>query len=117
MTICLAALCRDERGDHAVVAADRMVTAGGFIEFEHDVPKLAAASSSAIAMPAGDALLASPFCCDVADELAASSPPIAEIADELAESFDEARRERIEQKTAPSHTRLASDNSGKASTS
>ena len=41
MTICLAALCRQEDEPVAVVAADRMVTMGGFIEFEHPVPKMA----------------------------------------------------------------------------
>ena len=37
MTICIAALC--EKGEKIIIAADRMVTVGQIIEFEHDVPK------------------------------------------------------------------------------
>jgi hypothetical protein len=33
MTICLAALCKEGDEPRAVIAADRMVTLGGFIEF------------------------------------------------------------------------------------
>src|SRR5205823_3860400 len=40
MTVCIAALCQEDGKPRAVVGADRMVTLGGFIEFEHAVPKI-----------------------------------------------------------------------------
>jgi len=56
MTVCVPALCKDGNTPHAIVAADRMVTLGGFIEFEHATPKMMDAGTSAIAMISGDAL-------------------------------------------------------------
>jgi hypothetical protein len=43
VTICLAAVCREDEETRVVVATDRMVTLGGFIEFEHAIPKMAPA--------------------------------------------------------------------------
>jgi len=97
VTVCLAALCRDEEEPRAVVAADRMVTMGGFIEFEHAEPKIRSASSVAVAMAAGDALVGTQIAQEVADFFAASDPPTAEIAKKLGEEFAAARRERLEQ--------------------
>lgn len=97
MTVCIAALCRSDSEERAVVAADRMVTLGGFIEFEHAVPKITEESSYAVAMVAGDTLLGTRLVQDVAGALAGSTPPIGEIAQRLATKYEETRRERLEQ--------------------
>jgi 20S proteasome alpha/beta subunit len=98
MTVCIAALCQnDDDAPHVVVAADRMVTLGGFIEFEHAVPKMKEASSLAITMVSGDALVGMRLAEEVVDALAGSNPPIAQIAQTLAARFEVARQQRLEQ--------------------
>jgi hypothetical protein len=97
MTVCLAALCHDNDEARAVIAADRMVTLGGFIEFEHAVPKMTSASSLAIAMVAGETLSGTRLAQEVADSLAGNNPPIAEIAQRLAAHYEVTRRARLEQ--------------------
>ncbi|MGH2443468.1 MAG: hypothetical protein ACRDFX_09930, partial [Chloroflexota bacterium] len=59
MTVCIGALCKDEQdrvGWAIILSSDRMVTMGGFIEFEHEVPKGSPLAHKAIALIAGDAL-------------------------------------------------------------
>jgi hypothetical protein len=93
----MAALCND--GDSqplAVVAADRMVTLGGFIEFEHTVPKMAYPTPFAIAMIAGDTLLGSRLARQVVTEFAGASPRVADIAAVLAMRYVEMRRGELE---------------------
>jgi 20S proteasome alpha/beta subunit len=97
MTICLAALCNEEDEPRAVVVADRMVTLGGFIEFEHAMPKMAAASPSAIVMVAGDSLVGTRIAQDVADAVADAGPQLADLARELARAYDRARQVRMEE--------------------
>jgi 20S proteasome alpha/beta subunit len=98
MTVCIAALCQnDEDQAHIVVASDRMVTLGGFIEFEHAVPKMRDASSRAITMVSGDALVGTQVAEEVAGALSGSNPPIAQIAQALAARYEYARRQRVEQ--------------------
>lgn len=97
MTVCLAALCKDGDDPLVVVAADRMVTLGGFIEFEHAVPKMApAASGFAIAMVAGDTLTGTRLAREVSDQLT-GTPTVMEIAQRLAAQYDTTRRQRIEE--------------------
>ena len=97
MTVCIAALCQDEGHAHVVIAADRMVTLGGFIEFEHAVPKMTAASSVAVAMVAGDALVGTKIARDVSTATAGSDPPVGDVARALAGQYENARRERLVQ--------------------
>jgi hypothetical protein len=73
-----------------------MVTLPGLIEFEHAVPKMAEASSFAIAMAAGDALIGAQISRQVAEALS-GTPTVEEIAQSLALEFDATRRERMEQ--------------------
>jgi hypothetical protein len=99
MTVCLAALC-GAGGDGlgaAVVAADRMVTLGGFIEFEHAIPKMAQPSPRAVAMVAGDTLVGTRLAREVADGFAGTTPRVPDIAAALAQRYVDVRRERIEQ--------------------
>ena len=58
MTICIGALCSNEHNicDTVIVASDRMVTLGGFMEFEHDSPKITKITTNCMALIAGDAL-------------------------------------------------------------
>lgn len=59
MTICIGALCANAEGvagGAVVAAADRMVTVGGLIEFEHEVPKFVRTSDSVAILFSGDAL-------------------------------------------------------------
>jgi 20S proteasome alpha/beta subunit len=58
MTVCIGALCRknNDECDSVIVASDRMVTLGGFMEFEHDSPKVTAITPQSMIMVAGDTL-------------------------------------------------------------
>lgn len=96
MTICLAALCQDGEENRAVVATDRMVTLGGFIEFEHAIPKMAAASARAISMAAGDALIGTRIVQEVAQAVT-GTPTVLDIAQRLASQYEGTRTARIEQ--------------------
>jgi ATP-dependent protease HslVU (ClpYQ) peptidase subunit len=97
MTLCMAALCRDEdQNELVVVAADRMVTFGGFIEFEHSVPKMANQSPYALALIAGDTLLGTRLAKAVAAEFDSTSPRVAEIADRMAARYVDMRRNELE---------------------
>jgi hypothetical protein len=96
MTICLAALCVHDGAPRAVVAADRMVTYPGFIEFEHAVPKMAHATPFAVVMVAGDALIGTRLARDTAAALFATSPPLGEVAQRLAQNYESVRHQRLE---------------------
>jgi len=97
VTVCIAALCSDHKEPRAVIAADRMVTLGNFIEFEHTVPKMAPASPFAIALVAGDSLIGNRIAQDVAQSVAASNPPVVEIARALAIQYEAARQTQLEE--------------------
>jgi len=97
MTVCIAALCSDGEEARAVVAADRMVTLGGFIEFEHAVPKMATASQFALAMVAGDALIGARIAKSVENAAAGKSPPVAEVAQALAAEYLAAREAQLDE--------------------
>lgn len=96
MTVCIAALCAGDE-ERAIVAADRMVTLGGFIEFEHAVSKMTPASPYAIVLVAGDALVGTRIAADTAKGLAGSSPPLDDIARELGTQYEAARRSQLEE--------------------
>jgi hypothetical protein len=98
VTVCIAALCHGDSGNDplAVIAADRMVTLGGFIEFEHAVPKMAHPSPFAVAMIAGDTLIGTRIAQEVASSLAGTSTPLLTIAQNLAEHYEATRQGIIE---------------------
>jgi len=79
-----------------VVATDRMVSLGGFIEFEHAVPKMMTASTRALAMSAGDALIGTQILREVVASLT-GSPTILEMAQQLAANYAATRTARLEQ--------------------
>lgn len=97
VTLCMAALCNDGKARQlAVVAADRMVTLGHFIEFEHTVPKMAIPTPFAVAMIAGDTLLGTRLARGVAAEFDGASPSVADIAAHLALRYVEMRRAELD---------------------
>ena len=97
MTVCLAATCIDESGvSRVLVAADRMVTYPNFIEFEHAVPKIGTASSSAVAMVAGNTSVGTRLAHDVTDALAGTTPQLVQIAKQLASHYEAVRQEHAE---------------------
>jgi hypothetical protein len=100
VTLCLAALCREGEGDdeerRVVVAADRMVTYPGFIEFEHTSSKIAEMSVFALAMVAGSALVGNRMVTETATALSGTTPRVAEIATQLSRQYEAVRAEQIE---------------------
>jgi hypothetical protein len=97
MTVCIAALCNDGDDAIAVVAADRMVTLGGFIEFEHAVSKMAPASQFALAMVAGDALIGTRIAKVVEGASAGTNPAVVDVAQSLAEEYLAAREQQLDE--------------------
>ncbi len=101
MTVCLAATCHQDGAENAapaaVVAADRMVTLGGFIEFEHAVPKMAHPSANAVAMIAGDTLVGMRLAQEVADGFQGSMPSAEDIARALAARYADVRLQQAEE--------------------
>lgn len=95
MTVCVAAICQDQGEPRTVVAADRMVTLGGFIEFEHAMPKMVPAGVAAIMMLAGETLIAK----RLTDETIAgsSATTLAGLAGELAARYDTTRSALMEE--------------------
>ena len=99
MTVCIAAMCRDD-GDRApriVVAADRMVTLGGFMEFEHTVPKVDRPSDTSLAMIAGDTLLGTRLVHNVSQQLRGTTPRISDISAQVATWYETVRQQIAEQ--------------------
>lgn len=96
MTVCLAALCRDGDRKLAVAAADRMVTYGQFIEFEHAEPKMSPVSSHALVMVAGDTLIGTRLAREVADQFGGAQA-VMDIAQHLAANYEATRNNLMEQ--------------------
>lgn len=80
-----------------VVAADRMVTYPGFIEFEHPGSKMVQLGDHAIVMVSGDTLIGMRLANDAAAALAGSAGPIAAIAADLGVRYAGARNQQSEQ--------------------
>ncbi len=96
MTVCVAALCQDGEKRIAVAASDRMVTYGGFIEFEHAESKMTEVSSHALVMVSGDTLIGTRLARDVADQFGGAQA-VADIATRLAAQYEATRNDLMEQ--------------------
>lgn len=99
MTVCIGALCTDRNGTPAkaaVVASDRMVTLGGLIEFEHEVPKVASISDTVVGLMAGDAIRGSQLARSVAVQVAAAGLTVEQIAEATGKRYAAARIEQIQ---------------------
>jgi len=102
VTVCIAALCKGEDGEpRAVVATDRMVTAGDFLEFEHSGSKMVQLTPKAAVMVAGNTLDGMRLVNDAAaDDL---PEHIAAIAVALGERYAAARTWRAAQTVLNPH--------------
>jgi len=95
----MAAICSDDAkrpGAAVVVAADRMVTMGNLIEFEHTAPKSTPIGPRALALIAGDALTGAHLAREVAAEVAAAPMTIAQLAQALSGRYSETRNRHAE---------------------
>ncbi len=93
----MGALCAD--GDPrtaVVVASDRMVTFPGIIEFEHAIPKMTVASTKAVMLVAGDALVGARLARDVVADPAVHGLPVAGLTRALTHHYAQVRQEEME---------------------
>lgn len=97
MTVCIAAICGDGEKARAVVAADRMVTAGGFMEFEHPGSKIVELSPHALVLVAGATNDGMRLVHETAAAMGGTSGDISSVAEDLGRRYAEARRARAEQ--------------------
>ncbi len=99
MTVCIGALAtkKDNHSENVIVASDRMVSLGGFMEFEHGVSKIGKLSNKSVALVAGDTLVGSQIVDASRNKIALSSElTILEIAKIVADTYAEKRDEIIE---------------------
>ena len=96
MTICIAALC--EKGEKIIVAADRMVTVGQIIEFEHDVPKFVNLTDNCVVMTAGSTTLQNDIIKEASSKIKTlKKPNFKQITDELKNAYATLRIKRAEE--------------------
>lgn len=99
MTVCVGAICADLTGeaDRAVViASDRMVTMGGLIEFEHEIPKVTQITPRAVALVAGDARRGNRLVRDLSAAFQGGAPSVQQVAAQAALHYAALRREQLE---------------------
>lgn len=98
MTVCIAALCGENDEARVVVAADRLVTSGGFMEFEHPGSKMVQLSSRAMVMVAGNSNEGMRLVHEAEAEMNEDGEgTITEVAEDLGRRYAEARLRRAEQ--------------------
>ena len=102
MTICIGAICdrRESFTEKAIVASDRMVTAGDFsVAFEHEQSKIVELSGNCVALTAGPALVHTDLFRKVKVKFhSGATPPISEIVDKVKEEYLKIRNKKIEEK-------------------
>lgn len=99
MTVCLGALCANQKGEAAkviVVASDRMVTLAGLTEFEHEVPKIQNVNEHFLALIAGDALRGSRLVRKAATTIPTGSSSASDIAALISKTYAELRLEQLD---------------------
>ena len=97
MTICIAAICKDRKGNDAgavVLISDRMVTFGNFLEFEHEIPKVTFTQPQIGVLIAGDALRGSKVLNGVNQQ--PSNTTVEQTANALASAYSACRDAQIE---------------------
>ena len=96
MTICIAALC--ENGKKVILAADRMVTVGQIIEFEHDVRKFKSLTDNSVIMNAGSATIQDDIIKKAMPNIQKlKSPNFKQITDEIKKAYAEIRTRKAEE--------------------
>src|SRR5436190_12942138 len=99
MTICIGALCSNKAGHSykaVVVAADRMVTMGHMMEFEHDVPKILKVTEKVVILMSGDAIAGSRLARGVDSAFPGVAPSVLTVAEQSAALYAELRDRKIE---------------------
>lgn len=97
MTICIATLC--EKGKRAVIAADRMITAGD-TEFEQEMSKIVQLCGNCAAVTAGSALAHTEILKCVASDFEGQPKPLLEnIVDRVKHHFVELRLKKAEEES------------------
>lgn len=99
MTICIGALCSNKDGQPykaVTVAADRMVTMGNLMEFEHDVPKILKVTDKVVILMAGDAISGSRLARGVDSAFPNVAPSVITVAEQAASLYAELRDKKIE---------------------
>lgn len=97
MTVCIAALCGDGEDSRVVVAADHLVTSGGFMEFEHPGSKIVPLCDKALVMVAGNTNDGMRLVREAAAEMGDGTIPIPALAQDLGTRYAGARLQRAEQ--------------------
>lgn len=97
MTVCIAGLCGDGEDSRVVVAADHLVTSGGFMEFEHPGSKIVPLCDKALVMVAGNTNDGMRLVNQAAADLSGVEPVIADLSEDLGRRYAEARLHRAEQ--------------------
>ena len=98
MTICIAASC--EKGNHIVVAVDRMFTAGPplSMEFEPNISKIDQVYPGCVALAAGPTLFADEIYSKVKGAInTAGVPPVLQICRIVRDSYIAFRNEKVEE--------------------
>lgn len=95
MTVCIAAMCGRDEEPLVVVAADRLMTAGGFMEFEHPGSKIVELTETSLVMVAGDTNEGMRLARGAAGSAAPETIP--EMAEDLGNRYFEARARRTDQ--------------------
>lgn len=98
MTICIAAAC--EKGEHIVVVADRMFTAGPplSMEFEPNISKIDAIYPGCVALASGPTLYADEVYSHVKTAISSVGvPPVLQICKLVRESYIAFRNQKIEE--------------------
>ncbi len=94
MTVCIAALC--DRGQSVIVVADRMITSGLMIEFEHESPKIEKLCKQCFASTSGDALAHTELFDTVHQEIdELRQPSVEQVAECIKHAYQEVRQRRI----------------------
>jgi 20S proteasome alpha/beta subunit len=97
MTVCVAALCGEEEDPRVVVAADHLVTSGGFMEFEHPGSKIVELGDQALVMVAGNTIDGMRLVNEAAAGMDGDPVSIPELAQNLGQRYAAARLHRAEQ--------------------
>lgn len=99
MTVCIGAICADQSNrefNAVVVCADRMVTMGHLIEFEHEIPKVKAITNKIVTLMAGDAIVGAELGRGIDAAFPAVAPSVERVAEKAAVLYATLRDRKIE---------------------
>jgi len=97
MTVCIGAISHwAPDGQAVVVASDHMVTMGGFMQYEHDVPKIKFVSSKICVMMAGDTLSATTLIQQLSSHFRTGEPSVEDVVNTAKTFYEQLRQDQIE---------------------